>query len=542
MPSIIFEGGRISARISYEFEQSIQNNRTEVWISFVEVKSNWGDTGSFWLTGSVDINGQRSASMMLSNTYACAVSMSSYYTGGGAGWSGWQGSRVTVEHAEDGTTAPIVIQIGLSVQRTSGSGSTGYVNGSQEAELPRIPRVAGVTVKAGELGKPMEILMTNAADSFRNTVVWQCGGQSGTIAQKTAQTRLAWTPAIALAAEAPAAAEVEIRLTVTTYSGETEAGSREDTAVCRIPESVVPSVTATVSDSRGLAQQYGGYVQNQSRVRVQSAGKGIYGSEIRSVLVTCGGMAAMGADVTFVPADSGNLDILVTVTDSRGRTASCTKRIAVQAYRVPGAEVVQLYRCGSDGTPQRDGGFGKIVFSGEGTGLQGNTVHYFLSRRVRDTEGWTETALTAWDGNFRPENAEYVFPADIDRDYECRIVAQDDFGTGISGVQVLSVAFALLDLDRAGRAVGIGQRANQGNMLNVGLDMKLYGHRITDVGLPQEGGDAVSLEVMTGILNILYGVGSCWLSTGDSCLPQQIVGGRWERLQDGQMSLWMRME
>lgn len=542
MPSIIFEGGRISARISYEFEQSIQNNRTEVWISFVEVKSNWGDTGSFWLTGSVDINGQRSASMMLSNTYACAVSMSSYYTGGGAGWSGWQGSRVTVEHAEDGTTAPIVIQIGLSVQRTSGSGSTGYVNGSQEADLPRIPRVAGVTVKAGELGKPMEILLTNAADSFRNTVVWQCGGQSGTIAQKTAQTRLAWTPAIALAAEAPAAAEVEIRLTVTTYSGETEAGSREDTAVCGIPESVVPSVTATVSDSRGLAQQYGGYVQNQSRVRVQSAGKGIYGSEIRSVLVTCGGMAAMGADVTFVPADSGNLDILVTVTDSRGRTASYTKRIAVQAYRVPGAEVVQLYRCGSDGTPQRDGGFGKIVFSGEGTGLQGNTVHYFLSRRVRDTEGWTETALTAWDGNFRPENAEYVFPADIDRDYECRIVAQDDFGTGISGVQVLSVAFALLDLDRAGRAVGIGQRANQGNMLNVGLDMKLYGHRITDVGLPQEGGDAVSLEVVTGILNILYGVGSCWLSTGDSCLPQQIVGGRWERLQDGQMSLWMRME
>lgn len=542
MPSIIFEGGRISARISYEFEQSIQNNRTEVWISFVEVKSNWGDTGSFWLTGSVDINGQRSASMMLSNTYACAVSMSSYYTGGGAGWSGWQGSRVTVEHAEDGTAAPIVIQIGLSVQRTSGSGSTGYVNGSQEAELPRIPRVAGVTVKAGELGKPMEILLTNAADSFRNTVVWQCGGQSGTIARKTAQTRLAWTPAIALAAEAPAATEVEIRLTVTTYSGDVAAGSREVTAVCGIPESVVPSVTAVVSDSRGLAQQYGGYVQNQSRVRVQSTGQGIYGAEISTVTVICGGMAAVGADVTFVPADSGNLDILVTVTDSRGRTASCTKRIAVQAYRMPGAEVVQLYRCGSDGTPQRDGGFGKIVFSGAAAALQSNTVHYFLSRRVRDTEGWTEMALTAWDGNFRPENAEYVFPADIDRDYECRIVVQDDFETGISGVQVLSVAFALLDLDRNGRAVGIGQRANQGNMLNVGLDMKLYGHRITDVGLPQEGGDAVSLEVVTGILNILYGVGCCWLSTGEICLPQQIVGGRWEKTQQGQLNLWTRME
>lgn len=542
MPSIIFEGGRISARISYEFEQSIQNNQSEVWISLVEVKSNWGDTGSFWVTGNVDINGQRSASLTLGSTYACAVSMSGAYSGGGAGWSGWEGRRVTVTHAEDGTAEPLVIRIGLSVQRTSGSGSTGSVSGRQEAELPRIPRVAGVTVNAGELGKPMEILLTNAADSFRNTVVWQCGGQSGTIAQKTAQTRLAWTPAIALAAEAPAATEVEIRLTVTTYSGDVEAGSREVIAVCGIPKSVVPSVTAVVSDSRGLTQRYGGYVQNQSRVRVVSTGRGIYGSEIRTVVVTCGGMAAVGADVTFVPAESGNLDILVTVTDSRGRMASCTKRIAVQAYRVPGAEVVQLYRCGSDGTPQRDGEFGKIVFSGTGTALQGNTIHYYLSRRVRGTEGWTETALTAWNGNYRPENAEYVFPADIDRDYECRIVVQDDFETGISGVQVLSVAFALLDLDRAGRAIGIGQRANQGNILNVGLDMKLYGHRITDIGLPQEGGDAVPLEVFQNALNILYGVGSCWLSTGESCLPQQIVGGRWERMQDGQMSLWTRME
>lgn len=538
MPSIIIGGGRITARISYETEQNIPQNRTEMWISYVEVKSNWGDSGSFWITGSVRINNQKSASLTLGSTYACAVALDSSFSGGGYGWSGWEGSRVTIGHAQDGTAEPVEIRVSLSLQRTSGGGSTSSVSGAQTVELPRIPRTAAMTVTAGELGQEMEILLSNAADSFRNTLVWVCGGQGGTIAQQTEQTRLVWVPPVSLAEEAPENTAVEIRVTVTTYSGEIEAGSRTAEVICGIPASVVPSVTAVISDSRGLAQQYGGYVQNQSRVRIQSAGQGVYGSEIRSVSVACGAVAAAGADVTVIPTDSGNVEITVRVTDSRGRSASLTERIFVQAYSSPKAEVVQLSRCDSMGQLQRDGGFGKIVFSGVGTALAGNTIHYYLSRRIRGTESWTETALTAWDGNFRPEQAEFVFPADIDRDYECRIVVQDDFEMGFSGVQVLSVAFALLDMNRTGRAVGIGQRANLENMLNVGLDMKLYGHRITDLGLPQESGDAVSLET----LHILFGVGSCWISAGEICQPQRIVGGRWEKEQTGALNLWKRME
>lgn len=526
MASVTMNSGRFSLRVTYEANQSIETNASVVRITKVELRSDWYDGESFYLAGSITAQGETALELTYSSSEKCRVWLGDGYSGGGERWTGWHSRPVSVYHREDGTQE-LRLAADIALYSLNGTKEAQF-SSSGSRSLGAIPRTSPILAEGVTLGRPMHISL-NRTNHFRSTLTWYCGSQSGTIAEDTLESEFTWTPPEALAWQATESAEAEVTLFLVSYSGTAAVGSRMLTVKCPVPETMVPSVSTVAEDALGYAARFGGYVQSKSRLRIRSTAAGVCGSSIRGITVEFDGMTAQGEDVTFVPVNAGTLPFKVTAVDSRGRTAVRTVTVNIQPYSPPRVEIQSLDRCNDQGTLQRDGGYAKVEFSVSITSLGGrNTAHYVLRRSLRGRGQPSELPMTALENRLESGRAEFVFPVDVDQDYECKVLLEDTFEQVQSAPAALSVAFALLDFHRGSRAVGIGQRAGTGNMVSVGLDMKLYGHRITDLGDPEDGRDAVPVEWLAA----LYPVGAVYLSAVDFCVPQVLFGGTWQRIED----------
>lgn len=480
-----FEGSVFSARVFFEAQQEIAGNLSRVTVHRVEVKSNRGAYGTFWVTGTVRIGGNTAATLVLNSAQACGVYLAPNGDFGGGGADIWNTAfrveTVPVYHGTDGTGS-MELSVDLALTRTNNT-HLGRLSGTAAVELPRIPRASGLTAEAGALGEEMRIRLLPLAEGMTDVLTWRCGEESGSLG--AVGQEISWFPPVRLAEQAPNADTAEVYLTVTTMVGETEIGSNTICIQCPIPDSIVPRVSAVLTDAAGYRERFGGFVQGQSRLRVEVSAEGQYGAEITEIRMDCGGLTAGGAEAVFALLRSGGTSIRVTATDSRGRQSVWQETVAVQSYETP---AVQLLR--SDRNTETSG---EIQFAVRFSELNGNnTLQVFLQKRLRGTDSWQETEL-AGEGichfQAEPENA-----------YECRIAVRDAFSWGYSLISVVPVAFALLDICKADHAIGIGQRANARDTLSIGLDTSLSGHRMKDLAEPVEAADAVTLGYLLRLL------------------------------------------
>ena len=92
------------------------------------------------------------------------------------------------------------------------------------------------------------------------------------------------------------------------------------------------------------------------------------------------------------------MGITVTVTDSRGRTASQNTAVTVLAYKKPWALIREAVRCDEGGNVQPDGAWLKLVFDAGVTALTGNTAQYKAVRTVHGGGSAQQVTLTDYDG------------------------------------------------------------------------------------------------------------------------------------------------
>ena len=428
------------------------------------------------------------------------------------------GHTVTVNH-----TSAVTIHIALAANTYGyptfynySYSNYDFTADSRSVTLAAIPMASAISAGAVTLGSEMTVSLTKAAAGMTDTVTWQCGTQSGTIAENSAKTAFTWTPPVSLASQAPNGTSVSITITTATKNGDTAAGSSSVTVSCPIPQDVKPTVSVTVSDETGYLAAFGSYICNQSKARVVTQAAGIYGSTVTGISVTCGTLTGSGENLLFALPNAGTVTVSVAVTDSRGRTAAAEAQIYVADYNPPVPVITALYRCDASGTAAPDGAWAKAELGCAVTSLGGqNTAACVLKYRVRGTESWTEKAVTV------PGST--VFPADTGSDYQVSLCASDSFTTVTSGTSPLPAAFALLDFDRKDKALGIGQRAGTAGTLSVGLPVRMGGNRITDLGTPTANTDAAT----KGYSDIAaYPVGAIYISA-DSTSPASLFGGTW---------------
>ena len=387
------------------------------------------------------------------------------------GWYKLGSKSITVNHNTDGTKS-----VTLTAEWDCGFDSSytpRHLSLSDTVTLKTIPRASVVSAaKTGTLGTALTISLNRKSENFTDKLYYKIGSNPVGLITSDAGTSYSWTPPINLATNAPNSTTLSVTIISNTYNGDDYVGRSECQVTLSVPESVVPTLSAAISDPTGVQGTYGGYVQLRSKIQVAITAAGVQGSTIKSYSIKVGNVYTSNASsgTTGYLPNSGTLAITCTVTDSRGRSASQSQNITVLAYTKPTISAISAARCNQDGTANRAGTYGKVTFSASITPLSNiNTAAYAVQYREVGADSWS-TADSPAAGNFAPADVSVVFPADKNKRFEVRVVSTDAFESIGSSIRDLPAAYALYHLAKHLISVGIGRLCDKVNAFQVGLD------------------------------------------------------------------------
>ena len=430
--------------------QSVANNTSSVTVKvqLVSTGASYTINSSASKSGSVTINGTK-------YTFSFTASLSGNQT------KTLYTKTVTVSHNADGTkTCSFSATCGINV--TLSGTYYGNVTASGSGVFDTIARastISSITSSVSVNGtNTCTVNITRAASSFTHTVVFSFGSYSKTTTGVGTSTSYAiptsWINAI------PNATSGTAKVTVTTYSGSTKIGSAvSKNFTLTVPSTVVPTISSvTMSEAiSGLAAQFGGYVQSKSKIAVKITAAGAYSSTIKAYKTTIQGANFTAASFTsgFL-TKSGTSTVTITVTDSRGRTASTTRSITVIAYAAPKIAAFQGFRCLADGTENYEGTyiFAQANFSISPVGDK-NTKSYMLEYKLQSATTWTAlTSGSVYALNDSIISASGLFG--VDNSFDIRLSVTDYFTTVRSTFEI-PTAFTLLDFNKSGRGIAFGK-------------------------------------------------------------------------------------
>lgn len=265
-----------------------------------------------------------------------------------------------VKHNADGSKS-----VSASAVFNSGVNS-GTVRASAKAiDLTKIPRTSVLSLNKSTVpaGQTITATGTKYYSGFTDTIVLTFGSHSATLTSGTAYTiPESWLDAI------PNGTSGTAKVTLTTRQGSTTIGSTSKTFTITTPTTVVPSITS-VDDAEAnstVTTAFGNrYVQNLSQIQYTINATGIYSSTISSYSSTVQGTTYTTQTFTSPTiTSSGSLNCSVSVTDSRGRSASTTKTVTVVPYSSPQIIGLNYIQCDADGTPNVNGNSMQVIIEG----------------------------------------------------------------------------------------------------------------------------------------------------------------------------------
>ena len=466
--------------------QSVANNTSTVTakVQLVSTGSSYTINSSASKSGSLTINGTK-------YTFNFTASLSGNQT------KTLFTKTVTVAHASDGTkTCAFSATCGINV--TLSGTYYGNVTASGTGAFNTIARastISSVTSSVSVNGtNAVTVAITRASSSFTHTVVFSFGSYSKTTTGVGTSTSYAiptsWLNAI------PNATSGTAKVTVTTYSGSTKIGSAvSKNFTLTVPASVVPSISSvTVADTTTNQTTFGNMVQNKSKPKLTITAAGSLGSTITAYKTVFEGKTYTGATpTTAVITKSGTASASITVTDSRGRTATTTKTWSVVAYTAPKIISFQGFRCLADGTENYEGTYlnAAVNFSVSSVNEK-NTASYTIEYKLQSADTWTKlTSGSVYALNTNIVSASGLFS--VDYSYDIRLSVKDSFST-VTSIFELPTAFTLLDFNASGRGIAFGKVSEMAEGVEFALPIKsTLGHLITSPIALQTGEDLNSL-------------------------------------------------
>ena len=378
-------------------------------------------------------------------------------------------TTITVNHNPDGTGS-VKVDTWMDTEI-----SAGVIEQTKTLTLDTIPRASVVSApKTGALGSALKVEIDRKSSSFTDKLYYKVGSKSEVqITEYSGGLTYNWTPPVSLATNAPNSTKLTVTLITKTYNGSTYVGRSECVVELSIPTSVAPTLSVALSDPTKVSTTYGGYVQLRSKIKVELTAAGSYGSTIKSYSIKVGNFYAATTSIgttDYLPS-SGDVNVVCSVTDSRGRTTTTTQPVTVLPYSKPTISAISASRCNQDGSANRAGAYGKVTFSAAITALSNkNTAAYKVQYRAHgaETERWADAGSVA-AGNYSPANVSVVFAADTNTRYAVRVVATDKFESVESTIRDLPAAFILMDLAKSKKSVGVGRECDKKNTFQVGL-------------------------------------------------------------------------
>lgn len=392
----------------------------------------------------------------------------------------WTGD---VAHAADGSKT---INI-KAYQDCPGVTTLDYLYGSNNWKLPTIPRASTPTLSSSTapLESAVTISTNRASDTFKHTLKYAIGAQTGTIATNV-DTSHPWSPPETIANAIPNAKSGVVTITCETYSGTTLVGSKTVSLTVTVPKTstYLPTVPLpTITEGATGLTAFTAKIQGKSKFRVRSTATPKLSATISQYKVVIDGSAYYGPDITSaIIGKSGTIPVELTVTDSRGYAVKVTVNVTVEPYSPP--KIIN-FTAGRAPTDQGVDLSAPVNFSISPIANQ-NTKRYIL--RYRPVGGaWTDLvdSTAVYASNLTATAAGIL---DGNLSYEVELLVSDYFGNA-SKVELVRSAFELLNFNASGRGVAFG-KVSELDALEVAMPLWYYGkeaHLITESGSSSSG-------------------------------------------------------
>lgn len=269
----------------------------------------------------------------------------------------------------------------------------------------------------------------------------------------------------------PSVTKATFTFTISSYIGSDLLGSSNATATGTLADSVKPSITS-IALSEGIssiATQFGGYVQNQSRIIGTITAAAGTGSSIASYKTVINGQTLTTATfTTSALKTAGTNTATVTVTDKRGRTATSTATFNVIAYENPTISTYSVVRCLENGTEDVSGEFVKININSAIVSVNNkNTKSFKLETKKKGDTAWT-TLLTYADGYTYTLTDSIRSGYSSDFAYDFKLTVKDYFHEAVV-TKTVSTGFALIDLKGNGKGMAFGKVSTEDDTFDIGF-------------------------------------------------------------------------
>lgn len=387
--------------------------------------------------------------------------------------------------------------------------------------LTTIPRASSVSCPSDfTIGSKGIINISSFSSSFTHKLSYAYGNTQGTIGSVEAEKNTYnWTPPMDFCLQTPSAVRGVGSIQCDTYSNGTKIG----TSSCLFYTNVPASVKATISGfsiedtNEAVTKLNTGYIANQSQIKISLSSsdvntKNTYGATISSWSVTMGGETksqtyGTNNSLTFSPLSQTSLSAIVTITDTRGRTSSCTKTISQLEYSPPRISSFDVQRCSdSDGkVPAKSGAFLRFTYSYKASPLnEKNSLNIKIFHKKHSSNTWDATPLrdSSEVTSYEQENFKYVYDDSSSSKYndscqrDFRLCIIDSFSDTDYDV-FLNSADVVLDFRSDGKGVSIGKVAeipeSSSSSFEVAWGTTISGQYEKDgVGLQVDGGSILA--------------------------------------------------
>lgn len=515
----------ITVKVNWSDIYDVAENKSIVHITRLQVKGAYWHGITYFLTGTIVVNGtpviefsatngSHYAYITAQNTYADVVAASSSYKD--APWE----SEDIVHNSDGNKSIAIAVNISGYVVDSTDYGNGWSVSGTKTVVLTQIPRASTIdslSCATKYFTGKLTYKYTPKSASYYNRCIISLN-QDGThitvksiklgkktAAQQTATVTLSASELETIYKKLPSTTKGVLRFTLRTYSDSGysnqigDAGYKE--VVLSIPNdsTTKASVSMSLAPVSSLGSAFDGfYIQGKTKVKAALTATGKYGATIKSYSMKAEGIS-YGADDGYTSRDLsqyGTIKVYGYAKDSRGYTGSISQDITVLPYSDPqlvaasGESEVVAARCDADGNLSDSGTYLKIKAKRsysivESGGVQKNFCQIRYRYKLASAASWSSWTTILAGSDLTTD--EIVTDAllggvlSVKSTYQVQVQAIDDVG-GYAET-VVTIPTDIIHSHKTKNGLGLGKYCEGENLLDVGWNAHFHG----DVLIGDEG-------------------------------------------------------
>ena len=343
-------------------------------------------------------------------------------------------------------------------------------------QLPAVPRRSTIkSITGGTIGSNMTVNVNKSSSSFSTSAWLHVNGSNWyCVANKAADSSFTFKVPKELANHITNNTSATGKLVIRTYYGNQELGDDTWNVNLIVPEDMKITISDLALSTNTTVNGEQLWIKGKSKlgVNISTNHNNAYGASISQYRVSFNGNTFSSKSFwSPVISSSGNLNVVATVIDTRGRSHIVTKTIYVEDYKSPKIEIM-AYRCNEYGSKNDDGSYIKLAYEAYCSSLGGSNK-YTININYKELGASSSTSLVSTSSALSSQHKRYTQVFNPEKAYEITATIQDQFEKA-EFADKIPAAFVLLDFKEGGTGIGMGKMSSSDYTIDLAMDIDLY--------------------------------------------------------------------